>query len=70
MKRVGLLDDAFLRLESRRTPLHIGVLLLFEPTRRSARGKGSRPKSAARPKAAGTAAKTRRTAAGRRKPTR
>jgi len=31
MKRVGLLDDAFLRLESRRTPLHIGVLLLFEP---------------------------------------
>jgi diacylglycerol O-acyltransferase / wax synthase len=31
MKRLGLLDDAFLRLESRRTPLHIGTLMLFEP---------------------------------------
>jgi diacylglycerol O-acyltransferase len=31
MKRLGLLDDAFLRLESRRQPLHIGVLMLLEP---------------------------------------
>jgi diacylglycerol O-acyltransferase len=31
MKRLGLMDDAFLRLESRRMPLHIGVLILLEP---------------------------------------
>ncbi len=31
MKRLGILDDAFIRLESRRTPLHIGTLMLFEP---------------------------------------
>jgi len=31
MKRISLIDDAFLRLESRRMPLHIGVLMLFEP---------------------------------------
>lgn len=31
MKRLGLMDDAFLRLESRRMPLHVGVLLLLEP---------------------------------------
>jgi len=35
MKMLGLLDDAFLRLESRRTPLHIGTLLLFEPPPRA-----------------------------------
>jgi len=31
MKRLALIDDAFLRLESRREPLHIGILMLFEP---------------------------------------
>ncbi len=31
MKRLALIDDTFLRLESRRQPLHIGVLMLFEP---------------------------------------
>ncbi len=31
MKRLGLMDDAFLRLESRRMPLHIGVLMLLQP---------------------------------------
>lgn len=31
MKRIPLIDDAFLRLETRRMPLHIGVLMLFEP---------------------------------------
>jgi diacylglycerol O-acyltransferase / wax synthase len=31
MKRIPLIDDAFLRLESRRMPLHIGMLMLFEP---------------------------------------
>ncbi len=31
MKRLSLIDDSFLRLESRRTPLHIGSLILFEP---------------------------------------
>ncbi|MBD2858248.1 wax ester/triacylglycerol synthase family O-acyltransferase [Spongiibacter sp. KMU-158] len=31
MKRLSLIDDSFLRLESRRTPLHIGMLMLFEP---------------------------------------
>lgn len=31
MKRIPLIDDAFLRLESRRMPLHVGVLMLFEP---------------------------------------
>ena len=31
MKRLGLMDDAFIRLESRRMPLHIGVLMLLEP---------------------------------------
>ncbi len=35
MKKLGLLDDAFLRLESRRTPLHIGILMLFEPPPRA-----------------------------------
>ncbi|MBP6724461.1 MAG: wax ester/triacylglycerol synthase family O-acyltransferase, partial [Halioglobus sp.] len=35
MKKLGLLDDAFLRLESRRTPLHIGTLMLFEPPPRA-----------------------------------
>ncbi len=34
MKRLGLLDDAFLRLESRRQPLHIGILMLFQPPAR------------------------------------
>ena len=31
MKRLGILDDGFIRLESRRTPLHIGTLMLFQP---------------------------------------
>jgi diacylglycerol O-acyltransferase len=31
MKKIPLIDDAFLRLESRNQPLHIGVLMLFEP---------------------------------------
>ncbi len=31
MKRVAMIDDAFLRLENRRQPLHIGVLMLLEP---------------------------------------
>lgn len=31
MKKLSLTDDAFLRLESRSTPLHIGMLMLFEP---------------------------------------
>ncbi len=31
MKKLGMIDDAFLRLESRRQPLHVGVLMLFEP---------------------------------------
>jgi len=31
MKKLGLMDDAFLRLENRRQPLHIGILMLFEP---------------------------------------
>jgi diacylglycerol O-acyltransferase len=30
MKKLGLVDDLFLRLESRRQPLHIGILMLFE----------------------------------------
>lgn len=31
MKRLALMDDAFLRIESRRQPFHIGMLMLFEP---------------------------------------
>lgn len=31
MTRLSLVDDTFLRLESRRQPLHIGMLMLFEP---------------------------------------
>ncbi|NGY04050.1 WS/DGAT/MGAT family O-acyltransferase [Solimonas terrae] len=31
MSKLSLVDDAFLRLESRRQPLHIGMLMLFEP---------------------------------------
>ncbi len=31
MKKLGMLDDTFLRLESRRQPLHVGMLMLFEP---------------------------------------
>lgn len=31
MKRLSMMDDAFLRIESRRQPLHIGMLMLFEP---------------------------------------
>lgn len=31
MKRIPLIDDIFLRLESRRLPLNIGALMLFEP---------------------------------------
>lgn len=31
MKRIPLIDDAFLRLESRNQPLHIGVLLMLDP---------------------------------------
>lgn len=30
-KRIPLIDDAFLRLESRNQPLHIGVLMMLEP---------------------------------------
>ncbi|MDR3417287.1 MAG: wax ester/triacylglycerol synthase family O-acyltransferase [Nevskia sp.] len=30
MKRLSLIDDMFLRVESRRQPLHIGTLMLFE----------------------------------------
>jgi diacylglycerol O-acyltransferase len=30
MKRLSLTDDSFLRIESRRHPFHIGVLMLFE----------------------------------------
>ncbi|AXQ30726.1 wax ester/triacylglycerol synthase family O-acyltransferase [Solimonas sp. K1W22B-7] len=31
MKRLAMVDDTFLRFESRRQPLHIGMLMLFEP---------------------------------------
>ena len=31
MKRLALVDDIFLRLESRRQPLHIGMLMLLQP---------------------------------------
>ena len=31
MKRVAMIDDTFLRLENRRQPLHIGMLMLLEP---------------------------------------
>ena len=31
MAKLTLVDDTFLRLESRRQPLHIGMLMLFEP---------------------------------------
>lgn len=31
MKRLSMIDDSFLRIESRRQPLHIGMLMLFEP---------------------------------------
>ena len=31
MKKLGIIDDTFLRFESRRQPLHIGTLMLFEP---------------------------------------
>ncbi len=31
MPKLSLIDDTFLRLESRRQPLHIGMLMLFEP---------------------------------------
>ena len=31
MKKLGMIDDTFLRFESRRQPLHIGTLMLFEP---------------------------------------
>ncbi len=31
MKKLALIDDAFLRLENRRQPLHIGVLMMLEP---------------------------------------
>lgn len=31
MNKLSLVDDTFLRLESRRQPLHIGMLMLFEP---------------------------------------
>ena len=31
MKRLALVDDTFLRLESRRQPLHIGMLMLLQP---------------------------------------
>lgn len=31
MGKLSLIDDTFLRLESRRAPLHIGMLMLFEP---------------------------------------
>jgi diacylglycerol O-acyltransferase len=32
MKRLSIIDDAFLRIESRRHPFHIGTLMLFEPS--------------------------------------
>lgn len=35
MKKLHLIDDAFLRLENRRQPLHIGTLLLFQPPARA-----------------------------------
>ncbi|WP_198043587.1 WS/DGAT/MGAT family O-acyltransferase [Ketobacter nezhaii] len=31
MKKLSIVDDAFLRIESRRQPFHIGMLMLFEP---------------------------------------
>lgn len=31
MKRISLVDDSFLRIESRRQPFHIAMLMLFEP---------------------------------------
>ena len=31
MKKLALIDDAFLRLENRRQPLHIGVLMMLKP---------------------------------------
>lgn len=31
MHKLSLVDDTFLRLESRRQPLHIGMLMLYEP---------------------------------------
>lgn len=31
MKKLSMIDDTFLRLETRRGPLHIGMLMLFEP---------------------------------------
>jgi diacylglycerol O-acyltransferase len=31
MSKLSLIDDTFLRLESRRQPLHIGMLMMFEP---------------------------------------
>lgn len=31
MQRLSVIDDAFLRIESRRHPFHIGTLMLFEP---------------------------------------
>lgn len=31
MGKLSLIDDTFLRLESRRAPLHIGMLMMFEP---------------------------------------
>lgn len=31
LSKLSLVDDTFLRLESRRQPLHIGMLMLFEP---------------------------------------
>jgi diacylglycerol O-acyltransferase len=31
MAKLSLIDDTFLRFESRRAPLHIGILMLFEP---------------------------------------
>lgn len=31
LKRLSLIDDSFLRVESRRQPFHIGMLMLFEP---------------------------------------
>ncbi|TGD70990.1 wax ester/triacylglycerol synthase family O-acyltransferase [Mangrovimicrobium sediminis] len=36
MKRIGLIDDAFLRVESRREPLHIGSLTLYQPPKGAA----------------------------------
>lgn len=31
MKKLSIIDDAFLRIESRRQPFHIGMLMLFDP---------------------------------------